>query len=71
MYKRTRCRQKGLVPKASGKGAHRKRRPRAPYVGMMLHQDGSRHEWVTGKFWDLIVTMDAMPRVVSTTQCSL
>ncbi len=49
---------KGLVPKASGKGAHRKRRPRAPYVGMMLHQDGSRHEWVTGKLWDLIVTMD-------------
>lgn len=49
---------KGLVPKASGKGTHRKRRPRAPYVGMMLHQDGSRHEWVTGKFWDLIVTMD-------------
>jgi len=25
---------------------------------MMLHQDGSRHEWVPGKFWDLIVTMD-------------
>jgi len=49
---------KGLAPKASGKGTHRKRRPRAPYVGMMLHQDGSRHEWVTGKFWDLIVTMD-------------
>jgi hypothetical protein len=25
---------------------------------MMLHQDGSRHEWVSGKKWDLIVTMD-------------
>jgi hypothetical protein len=25
---------------------------------MMLHQDGSRHEWVSGKMWDLIVTMD-------------
>ena len=49
---------KGLVPKALGKGAHRKQRPRAPYVGMMLHQDGSRHEWVPGKLWDLIVTMD-------------
>jgi hypothetical protein len=24
----------------------------------MLHQDGSRHEWVSGKLWDLIVTMD-------------
>jgi hypothetical protein len=25
---------------------------------MMLHQDGSNHEWVPGKKWDLIVTMD-------------
>jgi hypothetical protein len=25
---------------------------------MMLHQDGSTHEWVPGKYWDLIVTMD-------------
>ena len=25
---------------------------------MMVHQDGSTHEWVPGKKWDLIVTMD-------------
>ena len=25
---------------------------------MMLHQDGSRHAWVPGRWWDLIVTMD-------------
>jgi hypothetical protein len=25
---------------------------------MLLHQDGSTHEWVQGKLWDLIVTMD-------------
>jgi len=25
---------------------------------MILHQDGSRHEWVPGQKWDLIVTMD-------------
>lgn len=49
---------KGLVSKASRKGTHRKQRPRAPYIGMMLHQDGSTHEWVPGKHWDLIVTMD-------------
>lgn len=49
---------KGLIPKGSRKGQHRKQRPRAPYIGMMLHQDGSRHEWVPGKLWDLIVTMD-------------
>lgn len=49
---------KGLVTKAAKKGAHRKRRERAPLPGMMLHQDGSSHEWVPGKKWDLIVTMD-------------
>ena len=25
---------------------------------MMLHQDGSTHEWVPGCQWDLIVTLD-------------
>jgi transposase len=49
---------KGLVSKAPKRGVHRKRRERAPIPGMMLHQDGSSHEWVSGKKWDLIVTMD-------------
>jgi len=49
---------KGLVKKSTKRGVHRKRRERAPIPGMMLHQDGSRHEWVPGKKWDLIVTMD-------------
>lgn len=48
----------GLVAKAKRRGAHRKRRARRPLVGMMLHQDGSRHEWVPACQWDLIVTMD-------------
>jgi transposase len=48
----------GLVSKAPGRGKHRKRRQRAPIEGMMLHQDGSRHEWVPGALWDLIATMD-------------
>ena len=44
------------VPKRS---AHRKKRPRRPMHGMMLHQDGSRHVWVEGlPAMDLIVTMD-------------
>jgi len=47
-----------LVNKGRKRGAHRKRRERAPIPGMMLHQDGSNHEWVPGKKWDLIVTMD-------------
>lgn len=49
---------KGLVKRAPKRGKHRKRRLRAPLPGMMLHQDGSTHEWVPGKIWDLIVTMD-------------
>ncbi len=49
---------KGLVIKAAKRGVHRKRRERAHLPGMMLHQDGSTHEWVPGKKWDLIVTMD-------------
>lgn len=48
----------GLVTKTAKGGVHRKRRERAPWPGMMLHQDGSRHEWVVGQQWDLIVTMD-------------
>lgn len=47
-----------LVAKAPRRGAHRKRRDRAPLPGMLLHQDGSEHEWVAGQRWDLIVTMD-------------
>lgn len=49
---------KGLTPKIEKRGAHRKKREPSPLPGMMLHQDGSRHEWVDGKKWDLIVTMD-------------
>ncbi len=47
-----------LIPRGKRKGAHRKRRERCAVPGMMLHQDGSRHEWVAGQQWDLIVTMD-------------
>lgn len=48
----------GLVRPAKKRSAHRKKRPRRPAAGMMLHQDGSRHEWVPEQWWDLIVTMD-------------
>jgi len=50
--------RQALVPKSKKKGSHRLRRDRSPLPGMMLHQDGSDHEWVPGKKWDLIVTMD-------------
>jgi hypothetical protein len=48
----------GLVAKGKAKGAHRRKRERMALPGMMIHQDGSRHEWVPGQAWDLIVTMD-------------
>ena len=50
--------QARLVPKAEKRGAHRKRRERSALPGMMIHQDGSTHEWVAGHKWDLISTMD-------------
>ena len=53
-----RLQEANLVPRMQKRGAHRKRRVRSPVVGMMIHQDGSRHEWVAGQEWDLIVTMD-------------
>ena len=69
LYKRTggtrsytwvkrRLQEAELVPKSKKRGAHRKRRERSPLPGMMIHQDGSTHQWVPGKMWDLIVTMD-------------
>ena len=48
----------GRIQKAPRRGAHRRKRERRALPGMMLHQDGSNHEWVPGKWWDLIVTMD-------------
>lgn len=55
---KSRLQEAALVPKSKAKGAHRKRRERAAWPGLMIHQDGSRHEWVPGQKWDLIVTMD-------------
>ena len=47
-----------LAAKCKRRGPHRKRRPRSPMPGLMIHQDGSSHEWIKGQSWDLIVTMD-------------
>ena len=49
----------GLVERAKRRGAHRRKRERKPFEGMMLHQDGSRALWLAGRpALDLIVTMD-------------
>jgi transposase len=49
----------GLVKPAPRRGAHRKKRPRRPMAGMLLHQDASRHAWLDGAPpLDLVVTLD-------------
>jgi len=50
----------GLVQAAQKRSAHRKKRPRRPMVGMMLHQDASTHAWLPGdeRKYDLVVTME-------------
>lgn len=55
---KSRLQEADLVARAKARGAHRKRRERSPWPGLMIHQDGSTHEWVPGQRWDLIVTMD-------------
>ncbi len=55
---KSRLQEAQLVVRGKRKGAHRKRRERSALPGMLLHQDGSRHEWVVGQQWDLIVTLD-------------
>jgi transposase len=55
---KSRLQEPGAVERAPGRGKHRKRRERAAWAGMMLHQDASTHEWVAGVKWDLVVTMD-------------
>jgi hypothetical protein len=51
----------GHVTRATRRGAHRKKRPRKPLPGLMLHPDGSTHAWVPDCQWDLIVTLDDAP----------
>ena len=49
----------GLVKPSPRRGAHRKKRPRRPMPGMLLHQDASRHVWLDGAPpLDLVVTLD-------------
>jgi len=49
----------GLVAKRGQRGPHRKRRPRRPLPGMLLHIDGSRHRWFQDERWyDLLAILD-------------
>ena len=49
----------GLVQKRRRRAAHRRRRERRPLVGMLLHIDGSKHQWFNDERWyDLLVILD-------------
>ena len=49
----------GLVKKSGRRGVHRRRRPRRPLPGMLLHLDGSSHAWLgDGRRYDLLVVLD-------------
>ena len=49
----------GLVAKRRKRGPHRRRRPRRPIPGMLLHIDGSKHRWFQDdRYYDLIVILD-------------
>lgn len=50
----------GLVERHRKRGTHHKKRERRPLPGMMLHVDGSRHQWIPGldAYQDLIVVFD-------------
>jgi len=49
----------GLVAKRRKRGPYRRRRPRRPLPGMLLHIDGSKHRWFQDdRYYDLIVILD-------------
>jgi transposase len=49
----------GIVEKAPGRGKHRRKRERRPMRGMLLHLDGSTHEWIPDiPMQDLILMLD-------------
>lgn len=64
-FTKTQLHAAGLVDRAKRRGAHRRKRERKPCEGMMLHQDGSRHDWLSdGAPLDLIVSLDDATSVI-------
>jgi len=49
----------GLVRRGRKRAKHRRRRERRPMTGMLLHIDGSKHQWFADERWyDLLVILD-------------
>jgi hypothetical protein len=49
----------GLVAQRKRRGSHRRRRPRRPLAGMLLHIDASKHAcFLDGRYYDRITILD-------------
>jgi transposase len=56
---KTALQEAGLISRRKKPGSHRKRRPRRPLPGMLLHIDGSEHRWFSdSRKYELIVILD-------------
>jgi transposase len=56
---KTALQEAGLVSRQRRRGKHRRRRPRRPLPGMLLHIDASKHAWFgDGRHYDLITVLD-------------
>ena len=56
---KTALQEAGFVKRRKKPGSHRKRRPRRPLPGMLLHIDGSEHRWFGDeRKYELIVILD-------------
>jgi transposase len=56
---KTALQEAGLVERRKKRGTHRKRRPRRPLPGMLLHIDASEHAWFQDeRKYELIVILD-------------
>jgi transposase len=59
----------GWVKRRKKPGSHRKRRPRRPWPGMMLHLDGSEHRWFGHeRYYERMVVLDDATSAIDTAQ---
>ena len=68
-WTKTLLQSRNLLAKAPRRGAHRRKRPRRPLPGMMLHQDASRHAWLARHRGSISLLRWTMRRVRSTRRC--